>query len=181
MSVRAWSPATCAINVKRSILNRALSTASVTDTDRTSTTCLQGRVSFFVGVQLDITQPEEEEDGTAPGKVATPPPTDPAAAAAGASWCAVSAAAAQEAPCQAGRVGLVHKTAHMSATGAIRVAVRSLGGEQGLRRSMAHQGLPRSSSSPLASRQGSAKSIGSLSPKSLPETGTKAGEGARGL
>lgn len=143
--------------------------------------CLQGRVSFFVGVQLDITQPaEQEEDGTAPRKVAADP-----SVAAGASWCAAAAAGAQgpaqEASCKAGRVGLVHKTAHMSATGAIRVAVRSLGGEQGLRRSLAHQGLPRSTSSPLASRQGSAKSIGSLSSKSLPVTGAKAGEGVQDL
>jgi hypothetical protein len=155
--------------------------ARAADLEHAAAACLQGRVSFFVGVQLDITLAEEQEEGaTVPRKVATPASADAVVAGAGASWCAVAAAAAQEAEatCKAGKFGLAQKTAHMSVTGAIRVAVRSLGGEQGLRRSSVHQGLPRATTSPLASKEGSRKSIGSPSFRSLPDLGTRASDAA---
>mmetsp|Transcript_7236 Transcript_7236/g.15790 ORF Transcript_7236/g.15790 Transcript_7236/m.15790 type:complete len:424 (-) Transcript_7236:117-1388(-) len=50
-------------------------------------------------------------------------------------------------------LGLQHKVAHKSVTGAVRVAVRSLGGTgPGLRREAAHQQLPRCGSHDLPSR-----------------------------
>jgi hypothetical protein len=60
--------------------------------------------------------------------------------------------------------------------------VRSLGGEQGLRRSIDHQGLPRTGSSPHSSRASSFRSAFSLSLRSAAsgEVGEVGGEGAAG-
>nr|AML77437.1 putative LOV domain-containing protein [Heterochlamydomonas inaequalis] len=78
-----------------------------------------GKILFFIGIQLDVSQvdliPEHLEIKEAVGTAASAP----------------------------GPITLTHKLAHKGVTGAVRVAVRSLGGEQGLRRSLDYQGLPR--------------------------------------
>lgn len=48
-------------------------------------------------------------------------------------------------------VGITQKVAHKGVTGAVRVAVRSLGGDVGLRRSMEFHGLPQRSNPPSRS------------------------------
>jgi PAS domain S-box-containing protein len=114
-------PATVTLlNYKRdgSAFWNALHVAPVRDAD--------GRVEFFVGVQLDVT----------------------ASAGAGAGAAAGAGSVADEAslppPPAAGGLSLPQRMAHSGATGAVRVACRSLMGEAGgLRRAAGWQALPK--------------------------------------
>nr|AML78096.1 putative LOV domain-containing protein [Lobochlamys segnis]AML79264.1 putative LOV domain-containing protein [Oogamochlamys gigantea] len=94
-----------------------------------------GAVLFFVGVQLDVTLVPEGADAAARAEAAlelrSRPPT------------------------------VTQKIVHKGVTGALRVAVRSLGGDVGLRRSCEHQGLPRS---------GGASRTSSMAPVSRSDT-----------
>nr|AML77166.1 putative LOV domain-containing protein [Chloromonas subdivisa] len=84
-----------------------------------------GRVVYYVGVQLDVNK------------------ASPSAAVAANAALAAPSAATELPPKPSAPPTLTQKMAHKSVTGAVRVAVRGLGGEgPGLRRSIEYQGLP---------------------------------------
>lgn len=103
----------------------------------------EGVLEYFIGVQLDVTQQQEQEHKTVQQAAAAAPVDEHAAV-----------------PC---KLALRHKMAHMTATGAVRVACRGLSGSHGgLRRSMEHQSLPqRGYSRSISTRTSGACSAGS--------------------